>query len=255
MALIAQAATLESRVPFLHFFDGFRTSHEVNKIEQLTTTTTARDDRRRGPVRGPPRARPEPGPPGAARHRPEPGRLLPGARDVNPFYDEGARHRAGGMDRFAELTGRRTTCSTTSAPPTPSASSCSWAPAPRRRGDVDHLAPRARRSACLKVRLYRPFDAEALPRGPAGETCKSSRARPHQGAGAGGEPLYKDVVTRLARGGRRRGRRDRSRCRGHRRPLRPVVEGVHPGDGQGVSSTSSPRTRRRTASPSASTTT
>src|SRR4051812_10117590 len=40
-ALISQAATLESRVPFLHFFDGFRTSHEVNKIEQLT-----RDDLR-----------------------------------------------------------------------------------------------------------------------------------------------------------------------------------------------------------------
>ena len=36
MALIAQAATLEARVPFLHFFDGFRTSHEVNKIEQLS---------------------------------------------------------------------------------------------------------------------------------------------------------------------------------------------------------------------------
>jgi pyruvate-ferredoxin/flavodoxin oxidoreductase len=36
MALIAQAATLESRVPFMHFFDGFRTSHEVNKIELLT---------------------------------------------------------------------------------------------------------------------------------------------------------------------------------------------------------------------------
>ena len=35
-ALIAQAATLESRVPFLHFFDGFRTSHEVQKIEELT---------------------------------------------------------------------------------------------------------------------------------------------------------------------------------------------------------------------------
>ena len=40
-ALIAHAATLESRVPFLHFFDGFRTSHEVNKIEQLTARTTS----------------------------------------------------------------------------------------------------------------------------------------------------------------------------------------------------------------------
>ena len=45
MALIAQAATLESRVPFLHFFDGFRTSHEVNKIELLDEDDHARHDR------------------------------------------------------------------------------------------------------------------------------------------------------------------------------------------------------------------
>jgi len=37
LALIAQAATLEARIPFIHFFDGFRTSHEVMKIEELTT--------------------------------------------------------------------------------------------------------------------------------------------------------------------------------------------------------------------------
>ena len=42
MALIAHAATLEARVPFLHFFDGFRISHEVNKIEQLTEEQTSR---------------------------------------------------------------------------------------------------------------------------------------------------------------------------------------------------------------------
>ena len=46
LALIAHAATLESRVPFLHFFDGFRTSHEVNKIEQLTAGRHPGDDRR-----------------------------------------------------------------------------------------------------------------------------------------------------------------------------------------------------------------
>ena len=47
LALVAHAATLESRVPFLHFFDGFRTSHEVAKIEPLTRRRPARDDRRR----------------------------------------------------------------------------------------------------------------------------------------------------------------------------------------------------------------
>ena len=44
MALIAHAAALESRVPFIHFFDGFRTSHEVAKVEQLSVRRYARDD-------------------------------------------------------------------------------------------------------------------------------------------------------------------------------------------------------------------
>ena len=57
LALIAQAATLESRIPFLHFFDGFRTSHEVAKIEQLTADDHARDDRRELVARPPRRAR------------------------------------------------------------------------------------------------------------------------------------------------------------------------------------------------------
>ena len=47
MALIAHAATLEARIPFLHFFDGFRTSHEVAKIELLDERRHARHDRRR----------------------------------------------------------------------------------------------------------------------------------------------------------------------------------------------------------------
>ena len=59
MALIAHAATLEARVPFIHFFDGFRTSHEVKKIEQLDDERHARDDRRRIGARPPPaRSRP-----------------------------------------------------------------------------------------------------------------------------------------------------------------------------------------------------
>ena len=78
-ALIAQAATLRARVPFVHFFDGFRTSHEVMKIEAL-----ADDDMRAmiddEPDARPPRARPVARPAHHARQRPEPGCLLPGAR-------------------------------------------------------------------------------------------------------------------------------------------------------------------------------
>ena len=79
MAAVAHAASLESRVPFLHFFDGFRTSHEVAKIEAL-----ADDDLRApdlgGSGPGPPPARAHARPARAARHRAEPRRLLPGAR-------------------------------------------------------------------------------------------------------------------------------------------------------------------------------
>ena len=78
MALIAQAATLEARVPFLHFFDGFRTSHEVAKVEELTI-----DDMRamidEDLVHGAPRPRHDSGPPSASRHRAEPGCLFSGA--------------------------------------------------------------------------------------------------------------------------------------------------------------------------------
>ena len=114
-ALVAHAATLRSRVPFLHFFDGFRTSHEVNRIELLEPEdlrALVREDdvlafRARGLT-----------PDGALRprHRPEPGRLLPGPRGLEPVPRRGARDRAGGVRR-ARRSGRAasTTSSTTTA--------------------------------------------------------------------------------------------------------------------------------------------
>ena len=90
MALVAQAATLETRVPFLHFFDGFRTSHEVN---------TDRDAHRRRPscagAGGAGSRSPRPGTlPGSTlhpRHGPEPGHVLPGAGDGEPVLRADAR--------------------------------------------------------------------------------------------------------------------------------------------------------------------
>ena len=90
LALVAQAATLATRVPFVHFFDGFRTSHELNTIEHAGRRRPART-RARG---ADPRA-PRPGAvTGAAvhpGHRAEPGRLLPGAGNGEPLL----RRRAG----------------------------------------------------------------------------------------------------------------------------------------------------------------
>ena len=93
MALIAQAATLEARLPFIHFFDGFRISHEVNKIEQLTEDDVramidmelVQAHRHAGPFARAAQA---------ARHGPESGRFLPGPRGVQSVLRRLCRHRA-----------------------------------------------------------------------------------------------------------------------------------------------------------------
>ena len=97
-ALVAHAATLRSRVPFLHFFDGFRTSHEIDKIAMLDDDdlrALVRDRRHRRPSATGPDARGTRG----AGHGAEPRRVLPGARGLQPLPSRGARHRRGGDGR------------------------------------------------------------------------------------------------------------------------------------------------------------
>ena len=120
LALVAQAATLATRVPFLHFFDGFRTSHELNTVELL-----ADDDLRALVPEELVRAHRAPrAVAGAAvhpRHRAEPGRLLPGARDRQPVLR--ARRRTSCRTRWtgsASAPAAATGWSTTAGIPRPS---------------------------------------------------------------------------------------------------------------------------------------
>ena len=97
-ALISQAATLRSRIPFIHFFDGFRTSHEVQKIEMLADEDLRAliddkliaDHRARAMIAGPP---------GAAWHRAKSGRVFPGSRSVQSFLRRMRGYRAAGDGR------------------------------------------------------------------------------------------------------------------------------------------------------------
>jgi pyruvate-ferredoxin/flavodoxin oxidoreductase len=122
MALIAQAATLESRIPFLHFFDGFRTSHEVAKIEQLTDDDLramidddlVRAHRERALSPDHPVLR------GTAQN---PDVYFQAREPCNPFYLACPTIVQNTMDKFAKLVGRQYTCSTTWARRMPSASS------------------------------------------------------------------------------------------------------------------------------------
>jgi pyruvate-ferredoxin/flavodoxin oxidoreductase len=106
LALIAHVATLEGRVPFLHFFDGFRTSHEVAKIERLSPDTlramldSAAIDRHRARALSPER------PPCAAPPR-TPTSTFPGARGVEPLLPRAAE-RGGGRARAARAPHRPT---------------------------------------------------------------------------------------------------------------------------------------------------
>ena len=120
-AAIAQAATLESRMPFLHFFDGFRTSHEVAKIEALDRRRPARHDRR-GAGRAPTAARAlTPDRPVLRGTAQNPDVFFQAREAVQPLLPRLPAHRAGGdgpvrrADRPAA-----TACSTTSATPRPS---------------------------------------------------------------------------------------------------------------------------------------
>ncbi|HXW23275.1 MAG TPA: pyruvate:ferredoxin (flavodoxin) oxidoreductase [Xanthobacteraceae bacterium] len=197
LALVAQAATFESRVPFLHFFDGFRTSHEVNVIETLS------DDDLRAVV--------EPG--FLERHRERalsPNRpVLRGtaqnpdvffqAREAaNPYYRACPTVVQDVMDRLARRTGRAYRLfDYHGAPDAERVVVLMGSAAGAAEETVDALRKRGEKIGLLKVRLYRPFAAErfvaALPPTVQSIAVLDRTKEP----GSVGEPLYQDVATAL----------------------------------------------------------
>ncbi|NET80213.1 pyruvate:ferredoxin (flavodoxin) oxidoreductase [Okeania sp. SIO1F9] len=197
LALISQVATLEARLPFIHFFDGFRTSHEVQKIELLPETVLREmiDDefvfahRARGLTPDRPVLR------GTAQN---PDVYFQARESVNPFYTATPDIVQKAMDKFAELTGRQYQCFEYHGAVDADrviilmGSGCETV-----HETVDYLTANGEKVGVLKVRLYRPFDARrlvaALP-----ETVKKIAVLDRtKEPGASGEPLYQDIVTAL----------------------------------------------------------
>ena len=123
LALVAQVATLRTRVPFVHFFDGFRTSHELNTVELLDDDVLravvpeelVRAHRARALL---------PGAPVHPRHRPEPRRLLPGPRDGEPLLRAHRRESSRtSWTSWPRAPGAPTGSSSTAGTPRPSGSS------------------------------------------------------------------------------------------------------------------------------------
>jgi len=196
-ALIATAATLEARVPFLHFFDGFRTSHEVLKIEALTDDDLramiddelVREHRARGLTPERPVIR------GTAQN---PDVFFQAREAGNPYYRVCPAVVQNVMDKFADLTGRQYRLfDYTGAPDAERVIVLMGSGAEVAEETVAALQADGEKVGVLKVRLFRPFSVEHFVRAlPATVKALAVLDRTKE-PGAIGEPLYQDVVTAL----------------------------------------------------------
>ena len=194
MALIAQAATLRSRVPFLHFFDGFRNSHEISKIERLDEADLAAliDDDLVVQHRSRALSPDHPVLRGTAQN---PDVFFQGRETVNPFYDKTPEIVQDAMDKFTEQVGRSYHLfDYVGAPDADRVIVLIASGTETAEETVKNLTAKGEKVGVISVRLYRPFSIqhlmEALP-----NTVKVIAALDRtKEPGANGEPLYLDIV-------------------------------------------------------------
>ncbi|HEU4510013.1 MAG TPA: pyruvate:ferredoxin (flavodoxin) oxidoreductase [Pyrinomonadaceae bacterium] len=196
-ALISQASTLQARVPFLHVFDGFRTSHEVMKITKLTDEEIAvmmdpqlvREHRARALTPDRPVIR------GTAQN---PDVFFQSRERANAFYQQTPEIVEKTMQRFAELTGRSYKLFEYVGDPNAErvivmmGSGCETA-----EETVESLCARGEKVGLLKVRLYRPFSVSHFIHALPGSTKAVAVLDRTKEPGSTGEPLYQDVVTSI----------------------------------------------------------
>jgi pyruvate-ferredoxin/flavodoxin oxidoreductase len=197
-ALFSQAASLKSRIPFIHFFDGFRSSHEVQKIEELTDEdmhAMIDDDlviehRKRALSPDEPVIR------GTAQN---PDVFFQARETVNPFYDACPEIVQEMMDKFAKLTGRQYHLfDYEGAPDAERIVILMGSGAETVHETIEYLNAQGEKVGMVKVRLYRPFSIDhflkVLPKSVKSLAVLDRTKEP----GASGEPLYMDVINALA---------------------------------------------------------
>jgi len=198
-ALIAHSASLESRIPFVHFFDGFRTSHEVVKIEELTNEDIAalidnekvKEFKERALTPENPVLR------GTAQN---PDVYFQGRETVNKFYNACPDIVQNAMDKFAKVTGRKYNLfDYYGAPDAKHVVILMGSGAETAEETIDYMMGKLNEKVgIIKVRLYRPFSIKhfisAIPK----TVEKISVLDRTKEPGSIGEPLYLDVVTAIS---------------------------------------------------------
>jgi pyruvate-ferredoxin/flavodoxin oxidoreductase len=198
MAAIAHAATLECRIPFLHFFDGFRTSHEVAKIERLSDDDLKAlvSDRRIAEHRTRALTPDRPVIRGTAQN---PDVFFQAREACNPFFAACPHVVRETMERFAAITGRRYGLfDYVGDPEAEHVVVVMGSGAEVVHETVEWMAARGERVGVLKVRLFRPFSVPDFIAALPPTARKISVLDRTKEPGAIGEPLYQDVVTALA---------------------------------------------------------
>jgi len=198
MALVAQIATLESRIPFIHFFDGFRTSHEVGKILPISDETIRAlvDDKYLIAFRKNALTPDRPFIRGTAQN---PDVFFQAREACTPFHAAVPGIVQSVMDRFAAQTGRAYRLfDYYGAPDAERVILLMGSGAEAAEEAVDALNSQGEKVGMVKVRLYRPFDTKAfLAALPATVKSIATLDRCKEPGGAG-EPLYQDIMTVLA---------------------------------------------------------
>jgi pyruvate-ferredoxin/flavodoxin oxidoreductase len=195
IALIAGVSSLESRVPFLHFFDGFRTSHEVAKVELLEDDDiramvdgdSVRAHRERGMTPDNPVTR------GTAQN---PDTFFQARERINPFYHDCPEIVERVMRRFEKIVGRvYNLFEYEGAPDAEYVIAVMGSAAETVSETVTHLVAQGAKVGLLKIRLYRPFSVthfiNALPES-ARVVCALDRTKE---PGSIGEPMYEDIIS------------------------------------------------------------
>lgn len=197
MALIAQAATLQARIPFIHFFDGFRTSHEINKIKLLTDNQIRAmiDDNLVYAHRARSLNPDHPFIRGTAQN---PDVYFQARETVNPYYQAVPGIVQEAMDTFAGLTGRSYhTFEYTGDPGAERIIILMGSGAETVKETVKQLQQNGEKTGVIQVRLFRPFSAAHLLAAMPPTVKKIAVLDRTKESGAGGEPLYQDVVSAL----------------------------------------------------------
>jgi pyruvate-ferredoxin/flavodoxin oxidoreductase len=198
IALIAQSATLEARVPFVHFYDGFRISHEVNKIEQVTEDDVkamidldlVAAHRKRALSPEHPQLR------GTAQN---PDVFFQAREACNPYYAKCAAIVQKHMDKFAKIVGRQYHLfDYAGAPDADRVIVVMGSGIGIVEETIEKLVAEGQKVGLIKVRLFRPWDAAAFLATVPKTVKKIAVLDRTKEPGANGEPLFQDVITSLA---------------------------------------------------------